>query len=169
MPRFWNVFDVATRFNSADLGTVSALSPGHFSLPTSTPCHCGRDTTSHQASQRHYRQSVYQRQDFHTGFPGIVASEDIHRVQPSLTQPQWRQTSTQQISVAKTMPALNNQVARLAQSVERETLEETPGISSGVKSSQGCGFDPHVGLNSRRNLALLFLGLEEIFLGTPFC
>jgi hypothetical protein len=39
--------------------------------------------------------------------------------------------------------------ARLAQSVERETL--TQGLQS-----QGCGFDPHVGLNSRRTINSIF-------------
>ena len=61
-----------------------------------------------------------------------------------------------------TTPTFNNNrisLARLAQSVERETLKESP-------SSQGCGFDPHVGLNSRSSIGLYLF--RSLFLLPPF-
>ena len=48
-------------------------------------------------------------------------------------------------------------LARLAQSVERETLIH-------LRLSQGCGFDPHVGLNSRSSIGLSFCLFFFLFL-----
>jgi hypothetical protein len=55
--------------------------------------------------------------------------------------------------------------ARLAPSVERETLISISGVLSKMmnRPSQGCGFDPHVGLNARlRVFRVLFLRLFPI-------